>query len=143
MRPSLMKVPLVVVLRVVAALLFAEHGAAKVLGLFAGFGGPGQVAPVLSEMWFAGQCELVGGLLLALGMFTRPVAFLLSGEMAIAYFQVHFPRGFWPIENGGELTVLYCFLFLTFAKLGDDGLGVDTLLRRRRSVPVKSNSSTH
>ena len=74
--------------------------------------------PLMSQMGIAGIIEFVGGILIAIGLFTSPVAFIASGEMAVAYFQAHAPRGFWPIMNGGELAVLYCFIFLYFAAVG-------------------------
>jgi putative oxidoreductase len=97
-------------LRVVAGLLFAEHGAQKLFGLF---GGPS--VPPFSLMMLAGIIELTCGVLVALGVFTRYVAFLAAGEMAVAYFRMHAPHGFWPIQNRGELAVLYCFVFLFIA----------------------------
>jgi putative oxidoreductase len=110
---------LYVLLRVVAGLLFACRGAQKLFGVFGGIGGqPGTSMPLFSLMGLAGGIELVGGLLIALGILTSLVAFIASGEMAFAYFMQHFPRGFWPIQNGGELAVLYCFLFLYIAANG-------------------------
>ena len=110
---------LYVLLRVVAGLLFACRGAQKLFGVFGGIGGqPGTSMPLFSLMGLAGGIELVGGLLIALGVLTSFVAFIASGEMAFAYFMQHFPRGFWPIQNGGELAVLYCFLFLYIAANG-------------------------
>jgi putative oxidoreductase len=94
-------------LRVIAALLFACHGSQK---LFAFPGG--RAMEVGSQMWFAGIIEFFGGLMIALGIFPTIAAFIACGEMAAAYFQAHFPRGVWPILNGGELAVLYCFLWL-------------------------------
>ena len=110
---------LYVLMRVVAGLLFACRGAQKLFGVFGGIGGqPGTSMPLFSLMGLAGGIELVGGLLIALGVLTSLVAFIASGEMAFAYFMQHFPRGFWPIQNGGELAVLYCFLFLYIAANG-------------------------
>src|SRR5215470_6330840 len=110
---------LYVLLRVVAGLLFACHGAQKLFGVFGGMGGqPGTSMPLFSLMGFAGCIELIGGLLIALGVLTSFAAFIASGEMAFAYFTQHFPRGFWPIQNGGELAVLNCFLFLYIASNG-------------------------
>jgi len=110
---------LYVLLRVVTGLLFACRGAQKLFGVFGGIGGPpGTSMPLFSLMGLAGGIELVGGLLIALGVLTSLVAFIASGEMAFAYFMQHFPRGFWPIQNGGELAVLYCFLFLYIAANG-------------------------
>jgi putative oxidoreductase len=106
-------------LRIVSALLYACHGAQKLFGVFEGVGGhPGATVPVVSLMGLAGVIELGGGLLIASGVLTRPVAFLASGEMAFAYFLAHFPRHFWPIQNGGEVPVLNCFLFLYIASQG-------------------------
>jgi putative oxidoreductase len=101
-------------LRIVAGLLFAQHGVQK---LFGWLGGMGPV-PLASQMGLAGIIETFGGLAIALGFFTSPVAFVASGQMAVAYFQAHLPRGFWPIQNGGELAALYCFLFLYVASQG-------------------------
>ncbi len=100
-------------LRIVAGLLFAQHGVQKLFGLL---GGTQQ--PLMSQMGLAGIIETFGGLAIALGLFTSPVAFVASGQMAVAYFQAHLPRGFWPIQNGGELAVLNCFLFLYIASRG-------------------------
>ena len=110
-------------LRIVAGLAFAQHGAQKLFGLL----GAQQAAPIMSQFGMAGVIEFVGGILIALGLFTSPVAFLASGEMAWAYFQSHAPRGFWPIQNGGELAVLYCFIFLYFAAVGSGKLSIDSI----------------
>jgi len=118
-------------LRAVAGLMFLDHGAQKLFGMFGGFGGhPGATAPLVSQMGLAGVLEFFGGLAILLGLGTRPVAFLLCGEMAVAYFQSHFPHGFWPIVNHGELAVLYCFTFLFLFGNGDGAWSVDALLRR-------------
>jgi putative oxidoreductase len=118
-------------LRVVAGLLFALHGFQKVFGLFGGIGGHGATPPMWSEFWVAGLLETVGGVAIMLGVFTRPVAFLLCGEMAVAYFRAHFPHAFWPILNGGELAVLYCFIFLYLFAAGPGPISLDRVLRRR------------
>ncbi|MFB3920111.1 MAG: DoxX family protein [Terriglobia bacterium] len=118
-------------LRIVAAFTFSLHGAQKLLGLFGGMGGKGAPASFLSLPWFAGCLELLGGLLLLLGLFAAPVAFLLSGEMAVAYFMAHYPRGFLPIRNGGELAVIYCFLFLYLSMAGPGPISVDALVRKK------------
>jgi putative oxidoreductase len=110
-------------LRIVAGLAFAQHGAQKLFGLL----GAKQAAPLMSQMGMAGAIEFVGGILIALGLFTSPVAFLASGEMAWAYFQAHAPRGFWPIQNGGELAVLYCFIFLYVSAIGSGKLSIDSI----------------
>jgi len=120
-------------LRVIAGLMFAQHGAQKLLGWFADPSRPpGGTAPVFSQMGLAGVLELGGGLLVALGLFTRPVAFVLAGLMAAAYFLAHLPRGFWPIVNRGELAALYCFVFLLLAAIGPGAYSLDAALRRRR-----------
>src|SRR6185503_7622762 len=94
------------ILRIVAALLFMQHGSQKLFGIPPSQQG-GTVA-MFSQLWVAGVLEFFGGLLILLGLFTRPVAFILAGQMAVAYFTAHAPRAFWPIQNGGELAVLYC-----------------------------------
>jgi len=116
------------VLRIAAAIIFMPHGAQKLLGMFGSDG----TAPMLSQMWVAGVLELVGGALMLLGLFTRPVALVLSGEMAVAYYLAHFPRGRWPILNGGELAVLFCFVWLFFAAAGPGPWSVDAIVRKRR-----------
>jgi len=119
------------VLRIGAGLLFMQHGLQKLFGMFGGFGGtPGATAPLASQMGLAGILETGGGLLLVLGLFTRPVAFLLAGEMLVAYFQAHFPRGGWPLENGGELPLLFVVVFLFLAANGAGPASLDA--RRSR-----------
>ena len=118
-------------LRVIVGLTFSLHGFQKVLGSFGGMDGSGAKAKLFSYLWVAGGLELAGGLLILLGLFTMPVAFLLCGEMAVAYFRAHFPRGFWPIRNGGELAVLYCFVFLYFFAAGAGPLSLDSIIRRK------------
>jgi putative oxidoreductase len=120
-------------LRIMAGFTFSLHGFQKLFGLFGGMGGRGAAAAFGSLLWTAGVLETAGGLLLMLGLFTRPVALLLCGEMAVAYFRQHSPRGFWPILNGGELAVLYCFVFLYLATAGPGSVSLDWL-RRKRSV---------
>ncbi len=118
-------------LRIAAGFLFMPHGAQKLLGLLGGFGGTGHTAPFGSLFWLAGVLELGGGALLLLGLFTRPVAFVLSGEMAAAYFKAHARAAFWPILNHGELAALYCFVFLLIAAAGGGPISLDRLLRRK------------
>jgi putative oxidoreductase len=101
-------------LRIVAGLLFAQHGVQKLFGWLT----DSPPVALVSQRGLAGVIETFGGLAIAVGAFTSPVAFLASGQMAVAYFQAHLPRGFWPIQNGGELAVLYCFLFLYIASRG-------------------------
>ena len=110
-------------LRFVTALLFIEHGTQKLFGFPAPFPGGGPAAFTL--IWFAGICEFVGGLLVLVGLFTRPVAFLLSGEMAIAYWMVHAPKSAFPVLNGGDSAILYCFVFLYLALAGGGVWSVD------------------
>lgn len=118
-------------LRVIIGFTFCCHGAQKLFGLFGGMGGHGGKAAALSLLWFAGILEFFGGLLVILGLFTRPVALILCGEMAVAYFRVHVPRGLWPIVNMGELAVVYCFVFLYFFAAGPGPLSLDRLIRKR------------
>ena len=119
------------VLRIVTAFLFMEHGANKLFGFLAS---PHAVLPPLfSLMGLAGILEFFGGLAVLIGLFTRPVAFILSGQMAVAYFMVHASGGFWPLENKGELAALYAFVFLYLAKAGGGAWSLDGLWRPGRS----------
>lgn len=110
-------------LRMAAGLLFFLHGLPK---LFGGFGRPAPVE-LMSQMGLAGIIEVIGGAMIGLGLFTSPVAFLASGQMAVAYFQAHAPRGLWPIMNGGELAALFCFVFLYFAAAGSGKWSIDSI----------------
>lgn len=124
----------VAILRIGAGLLFMQHGLQKLFGMFGGFGGtPGATAPLASLMGLAGILELGGGLLLVLGLFVRPVAMILAVEMIIAYIRAHLPQGAAPIENGGELALLYMFIFLFLAARGAGPVSVDA--RQGRSEP--------
>jgi putative oxidoreductase len=116
------------VLRIVAAFLLMQHGAQKLFGFPPS---PQPTPPLMSMMGFVGILEFFGGLLLLVGLFTRPVAFILSGLMAVAYFMVHAPQGFWPVLNKGELAALYSFVFLYLAVAGGGSWSVDYCLRRR------------
>lgn len=116
-------------LRAVAGLMLMQHGAQKLLGAL-----DGEVVPMLSRSWFAGVLELGFGALLAVGLATRVVAFILSGEMAFAYFIAHASNGFWPILNHGELAVLYCFVFLYLSARGGGRYSLDAALSQRRGV---------
>lgn len=116
-------------LRIFAGLLFLEHGLQKLTGFPAPLPGGMHVA-AFSLLWFAGVIETVGGILVTLGLFTRVAAFIMSGEMAIAYFMIHAPHSFWPARNGGEAAILYCFIFLYFAAAGGGSWSVDAARRR-------------
>jgi putative oxidoreductase len=119
------------ILRIVAAFLFIQFGTAKLVALPGSIMPGGGTVPVGTLAWFAGVIEAVGGTLLLLGLFTRPVAFLVSGEMAIAYFHGHAPGGFWPVLNGGHPAVLFCFVWLFFSAAGAGPWSVDAVLSRR------------
>jgi len=120
-------------LRIVTGAAFMQHGVLKLFGLLADPAQPWKGAPaVLSQTWIAGVLETFGGALIVLGLLTRPVAFLLSGEMAVAYFKVHLPRDFWPLRNRGEVVVLFCFIYLWLFAAGAGPFSLDALLRRRR-----------
>ena len=114
------------ILRVGAGLLFMLHGAQKLLGWFGGFGGtPGATAPLMSQMGLAGVIELAGGLLIVIGLFTRPVALIAFLEMIAAYLIAHAGQAFWPIENRGELALLYGLVWLFLAANGPGPWSVD------------------
>ena len=121
-------------LRIVAGLLFMLHGGQKFFGWFGGVNGEGGTVQLASLFGLAGMLELVGGALIIIGLFTRPVAFLLSGQMAVAYFMAHFPNGFWPIENSGEPAALFSFIFLFLAFNGAGPLSVDAARTDRVTV---------
>ena len=115
------------VLRIMSGLLFLQHGTTKYLSFpLTKMSG----ASPMTMSGAAGLIELVGGVLLVLGLFTRPVAFILSGTMAVAYFYAHHPRGFFPIINMGELAVLYCFAFLYIAAAGGGAWSIDRIRSR-------------
>ncbi len=119
-------------LRFVAGLLFLQAGGMKMFDWFGGvpaeFGGH---PAFISQAWIGGALEFYGGAAILLGLFTQPVAFILSGEMAVAYFQFHQPQGFWPIQNHGEPAVLLCFIFLFLAAHGAGEWSMDALIRRK------------
>ena len=120
-------------LRVVAGLLFFQVGSKLLLGWFGGTSGQSaSTPPLLSQMGIGAVLEFVGGLLIMLGLLTRPVAFILSGEMAVAYWQFHAPDGAWPIQNHGEPAVLFCFIFLYVAARGGGDWSLDALIRMKR-----------
>src|SRR5690606_30481834 len=115
---------LLAVLRIMTALLFMAHGTMKLLG-FPASGGPGP--ELFSLIGLAGLLEIVGGILLIIGLFTRPVAFILSGQMAVAYFMAHAPQDFFPIKNGGESAILFCFIFLYLVAAGAGSWSLDAV----------------
>lgn len=117
-------------LRIIAGFTFSLHGWQKLFGLFGGLG-HGTTARLFSLLGAAGVLETFGGALIVLGLFTRPVAFILCGEMAVAYFKQHAPRGLWPISSGGELAVLYCFIFLLLVSAGAGPWSLDRIIRKK------------
>jgi putative oxidoreductase len=131
-----------IALRIAAGLAFASHGAQKLLGWFGGFGPDGGTAELMSRFGIAGTIELVGGLALALGLLTRPVALIASGEMAVAYFWMHWGRSgkMWWWENRGEMVLLYSFIWLLFAAWGGGGFSLDAWLARRKATTPSSTA---
>ncbi len=117
-------------MRIVVGFIFMTHGGQK---LFAWFGAD-QSAELISRFGVAGVLEFFGGLMIALGLFTRPVAFILSGQMAVAYLWMHLPRGFWPWANGGELATIYSFVFLFLAAAGAGSFSVDNVMDKRKDT---------
>jgi putative oxidoreductase len=116
-------------LRIVAALMFLQAGTIKLFGWPMAMPG-GATAQLMTQVGIGGILEAVGGSLLLIGLFTRPVAFVLSGEMAVAYFQFHAPQGFWPVVNQGQPAVLYCFIWLYFSAAGAGPWSLDALRKR-------------
>ena len=116
------------ILRIVTGILFAMHGTKKLFG----FPGGGEPVELMSQSGLAGIIEVVGGLMIAIGLLTSVAAFICSGEMAVAYFMAHFPKGWFPILNGGELAVLYCFVFLYMAACGSGIWSVDAALFKKK-----------
>ena len=122
---------LLAILRIVAGLLFLEHGLSK----FLGFPVPFPVHPLPTMLAIAGAIELVAGFLVTIGLFTRLAAFIASGEMAFAYFIGHFPKGFWPLANMGENAILFCFIFLFLAAAGAGAWSIDSA--RMNNAPIR------
>jgi putative oxidoreductase len=117
--------PMQSVLRIVSAFLFLQTGTMKIFAFPTGMPPNGATAEFLTQIWIGGMLEVIGGALLMLGWFTRPTAFILSGEMAVAYWQFHAPQGLWPVENGGIAAVVYCFLWLYFSAAGPGPWSID------------------
>lgn len=127
-------------LRVVAGLLFLQAGGMKIFDWFGGIPAEHGGHPAfLSQTWIGGVLEFYGGAAILLGLFTQPVAFILSGEMAVAYFQFHQPQAFWPIQNQGQPAVLYCFIFLFFAAHGGGDWSLDAIIRKMRASRAKES----
>jgi putative oxidoreductase len=124
-------------LRIVTALLFLMHGTGKLFG----FPPIGMNPPAMSLYWIAGLIEIIGALLLIAGLFSRFAAFILSGEMAVAYWMVHAPQSTFPIINHGESAILFCFVFLLIAAAGPGPWSIDASLRHRRTEPVRDINS--
>jgi putative oxidoreductase len=123
------------IMRVVIGFTFSCHGSAKLFGILGGMNGHGARASVFTLMWAAGLIETIGGILILAGLFTNVVAFILCGEMAVAYFTVHAPHGHWPLQNGGELAVIYCFVFFYLLFAGAGPLSFDSAFRRKQRPP--------
>ena len=132
--PPIWRERMLSVLRMVTGLVFMLHGTQKLLAW--PVSEPRPAVELASLMGVAGILELVGGFLILIGLFTRPVAFLLAGEMAVAYFMAHFPNSFWPVLNQGEAAVLYCFIFLYLFVAGPGVWSVDAAMRGRRTHAV-------
>ncbi len=122
------------VLRIMVGLLFMQHGLSKLFGFPAGAGFPA----FLSQTWFEGCIEMIGGGLIAIGLFTRYAAFITSGEMAIGYFTVHAPKSFFPYVNGGNLAILYCFVFFYLVFAGSGPISLDALQWKKKGNSASS-----
>jgi putative oxidoreductase len=126
------------ILRIMAAFLFIQYGSSKVLAWPAAIMPGGGTAPLASLAGIAGMLELIGGPFLLVGWLTRPVAFLLAGEMAVAYFHGHAPQGFWPVLNQGAPAVLFCFVWLYLSAAGPGPWSIDAFLERRAASPARA-----
>jgi putative oxidoreductase len=125
-------------LRLVSGFLFIQAGGMKILSWLGGMPPNGGTATPWTQIWIGGILELVGGLLLMLGLFTRPTAFILSGMMAVAYWQFHAPGGTWPAQNGGVPAVIFCFLYLYMAARGGGDYSLDALIQGRRGAAARA-----
>ncbi|MEO6192101.1 MAG: DoxX family protein [Thermoanaerobaculia bacterium] len=121
-------------LRVVAGFLFFQSGAVILFGWYGGMPGTPSPPPLMSQIGIGGILEFFGGIAILLGLFTRPVAFILSGMMAVAYWQFHAPQGGWPLQNQGIPAVLFCFIFLYMAARGGGAWSLDALIRSKRGA---------
>jgi len=122
------------ILRIVAAFMFILSGTMKLFAFPAGMPPDGSTAQLLSQIGIGGILEVFGGGLVLVGLFTRSVAFILSGMMAVAYFQFHAPQGFWPVLNGGIPAALYCFVWLYFSAAGAGPWSVDAMRAKQQTV---------
>ncbi len=127
-------------LRVVTGLLFTHVGGMILFGWFGGMPDQPSPPPLLSQTGIGGLLEFFGGLAILLGLFTSPVAFILSGEMAVAYWQFHAPQSPWPVVNQGMPAILFCFVFLYIAAQGAGDWSLDSLIRRKRNAPHEKES---
>lgn len=118
-------------LRIMAAFMFMQSGTMKLFAFPIGMPPNNSTAELMTQVGIGGALELVGGGLMLIGLFTRPVAFILAGEMAVAYFQFHFPAGFWPVVNGGTAAALYCFIWLYFSAAGAGIWSVDAMRKSK------------
>jgi putative oxidoreductase len=125
-------------LRVVAGFLFCQTGGLILFGWFGGMPGQPSPPPLMSQTGIGGILEFFGGIAIMLGLFTRAVAFVLSGMMAVAYWQFHAPQGAWPVQNEGMPAVLFCFIFLYMAARGGGDWSLDALIRRKRATTTSA-----
>lgn len=119
-------------LRIISSLIFITAGTSKLFAFPVGMPPDGSTAEFMTQVWIGGFLEVFGGALVLVGFYTRPAAFILSGEMAVAYFQFHAQQGFWPTMNGGIPAILYCFIFLYFSAAGAGPLSIDSLIQKRK-----------
>lgn len=122
-------------LRVVSGLLYFQHGGMKLLGWFGGT--PGGQPELMTQIGIGGALEFFCGIAIMVGLFTRPMAFLMSGQMAVAYFQFHFKDGFWPAQNHGGEAVLFCFIFLFIAAAGGGAWSLDAMFRGKKGSAAR------
>ena len=126
-------------LRIVASFMFMTIGLMKLVAFPVSLFPNGGTVHIFSELGLAGILEAFGGFMLLIGLYTRPVAFILAGEMAVAYFQSHSPQGFWPMLNGGQPAILYCFIWLYLSSAGAGALSIDEWRKKKISSKFFSN----